>query len=539
MANAALKNVGTRRTGTPQTKRAREDQIKNDAGGYVFQLSDLDAFKRFLIFGSEKNFYSAAEKQAQFSADLTKKLIAAGKSREVVDTIVSISTEGRAAKQQPGLFALAVASSFGTDEDKSYALSKVPAVARTASTLFTFVAYLDGFRGFGRGVRRALAGWYEQRDLDKLAYQIVKYKERDGFSHKRIIDLSHPSRSKSDEQFSALMDYARERKVDEAQLPHIVLGVEAAKTASEKDLPRIIQDFGLSWEMIPTEALTKKATWEALLNGGSLPLGALIRQLSRLTKVGVIKPLSTDSKAIAERIVDEEQLRRARIHPLNLLIASRAYARGYATRGGRANYDDRWTPDNSILEALDTAFYKSFKFVEPTGKRYFQAVDISGSMSTEIGGGGFGAGLGITAREAALVLSMVTERTEPMTFLAGFNHTLTPFTLGKNTRLDQIREPSWSGGNTDAAAPMLYALANQIEADVFTVYTDNQTWAGSMQPFEALRKYRRETGIDAKLIVLGMTVNNFSIADPRDPGMLDIAGFDTNVPQVMNEFVRG
>lgn len=539
MANAALKNVGTRRTGTPQTQKAREDQVRNNAGGYVFEITDLDAFKRFLMFGSEKNFYRSAEKQAQYSADLAKKLISAGKSQELVDLIVEVSTEGRAAKQQPGLFGLAVASSFGTDWEKAYALSKVSAVARTASTLFTFVAYLDSFRGFGRGVRRAVAGWYEGKELDKLAYQIAKYKERDGFSHKRLIDLSHPSRSKTDEGFSALIDYAREGKFDKQHVPSIIVGVETAKTADPKVLPDVIRDYGLSWEMVPTEALKEKAVWEAFLSGGSLPLGALVRNLSRLTKVGLIRPLSTDTQEIAARITDEEQIRRARIHPLNLLIAARAYARGSSTKADGYTLKDTWTPDRDILAALDEAFYKSFKFVEPTGKRYFQAIDISGSMSSQIGGTGYANGLGITAREAALVLSMVTERIEPMTFLAGFNRTMTPFTLGKNTRLDQIRQPSWSGGSTDCAAPMLYALENNIEADVFTIYTDNETWAGRVQPFEALQRYRNKTGIDAKLIVLGMTVSSFTIADPRDPGMLDIAGFDTNVPAIISEFARG
>jgi 60 kDa SS-A/Ro ribonucleoprotein len=30
--------------------------------------------------------------------------------------------------------------------------------------------------------------------------------------------------------------------------------------------------------------------------------------------------------------------------------------------------------------------------------------------------------------------------------------------------------------------------------------------------------------------------NGFSIADPRDPGMLDVVGFDTATPQVLSEF---
>lgn len=47
---------------------------------------------------------------------------------------------------------------------------------------------------------------------------------------------------------------------------------------------------------------------------------------------------------------------------------------------------------------------------------------------------------------------------------------------------------------------------------------------------EALRDYRRASGIDARLAVVGMVSNGFSIADPADGGMLDVVAFDTATP---------
>jgi 60 kDa SS-A/Ro ribonucleoprotein len=86
---------------------------------------------------------------------------------------------------------------------------------------------------------------------------------------------------------------------------------------------------------------------------------------------------------------------------------------------------------------------------------------------------------------------------------------------------------------------MLYATANKIEADVFVVYTDSETWAGKVHPVQALKEYRQKMGIPAKLIVCGMVANNFTIADPTDSGMLDVVGFDTSAPSVMADFARG
>jgi 60 kDa SS-A/Ro ribonucleoprotein len=59
------------------------------------------------------------------------------------------------------------------------------------------------------------------------------------------------------------------------------------------------------------------------------------------------------------------------------------------------------------------------------------------------------------------------------------------------------------------------------------IYTDSETWAGHIHPIQALRDYRHASGIDARLVVVGMVSHGFSIADSADSGMLDVVGFDT------------
>jgi 60 kDa SS-A/Ro ribonucleoprotein len=71
------------------------------------------------------------------------------------------------------------------------------------------------------------------------------------------------------------------------------------------------------------------------------------------------------------------------------------------------------------------------------------------------------------------------------------------------------------------------------------IYTDSETWAGDVHPTQALHDYRRASGIDARLDVVGMVSNGFSIADPADPGMLDVVGFDAVTPQLISDFARG
>ena len=47
------------------------------------------------------------------------------------------------------------------------------------------------------------------------------------------------------------------------------------------------------------------------------------------------------------------------------------------------------------------------------------------------------------------------------------------------------------------------------------------------------------SGMDARRVVVGMVSNGFAIADPADPGMLDVVGFDTATPQLIADFDRG
>jgi len=120
-------------------------------------------------------------------------------------------------------------------------------------------------------------------------------------------------------------------------------------------------------------------------------------------------------------------------------------------------------------------------------------------------------------------------------------HIMVPVSLSPRQRLDDVISTMAAirMGGTDCALPMIHALEKKIPVDTFVVYTDSETWYGQIHPKQALDQYRQKMGIPAKLVVVGMEGNNFTIADPNDAGMLDVVGFNTAVPTVLNEFSRG
>jgi 60 kDa SS-A/Ro ribonucleoprotein len=224
----------------------------------------------------------------------------------------------------------------------------------------------------------------------------------------------------------------------------------------------------------------------------------------------------------------------------------KTYALGRGIKGSLT-----WTAERAIVDALDDAFYKTFQHVEPTGKNYYLALDVSGSMTAHM------SGTAVSCREASAAMAMVTARTEKNWTCSGFTSSgfargiyggqwgggtegLTPISISPRQRLDDICASidKMPMGGTDCALPMLHATREKIPVDVFVVYTDNETWAGAVHPFQALREYRQKMGRNAKLVVVGMTATGFSIADPSDPGMLDVVGFDTATPAALAEFVK-
>jgi len=135
-------------------------------------------------------------------------------------------------------------------------------------------------------------------------------------------------------------------------------------------------------------------------------------------------------------------------------------------------------------------------------------------------------------------MAMATLRTEPLAMTMGFSQGIVPLKLRADERLSQVlkKVDRLPMGGTDCALPMRWATEHRVEVDTFVVYTDNETWFGKVHPAKALERYRQALGIDAKLVVVGMVANEFSIADPRDGGMLDVVGFDTAAPRLLTEF---
>jgi 60 kDa SS-A/Ro ribonucleoprotein len=519
---------------TAQNQQADGRQVPNSAGGFTFTLDDEARLRRFLFLGTDGGTYYVSQQDlTKGNAEVVLRM-AAGRGADVVRIVREVSLAGRAPKQNATLFTLAAVTALGDDAARRDALDAVSVVVRTGTHLFLFARYVEQFRGWGRGLRRAVGSWYTDKSATDLAYQVAKYGQREGWSHRDLLRLAHPATQ--DPAMRAVFDYACGRPdFDSPDLPGLLTAVRALETATPAETVALIGEHPISWEMLPDRLVTDKTVWDALLAKG-LPITALIRQLPRITNLGLARHPN-----VAARLTDEGLLTKGRVHPASVLIAMRTYAAGRGVRGAQT-----WTPDRVVLDALDAAFYASFGTIEATGKRILLALDVSGSMMAPIGG------LPITAREAVAAMAMATARTETGYEIVGFtggstghdwrrNTTLTPLTISPRQRMDDVLRATTGlpFGATDCALPYLWAAEQGKDFDAVVVYTDSETWAGATHPHQALATYRQRVGHDVKSIVVGTTSTGFSIADPADTSSLDVVGFDSAVPNLISDFVRG
>lgn len=455
-------------------------------------------------------------------------------------------------------------------------------------------------KGFGRAVKREISNWTLHQSAADLAYQITKYMSREGWSFKNILQCTHICTKTGDDRVfeprKAGAKTSSKPKVNQHNVPptemdlvlrYAVNGFEsmemlAKKAGLEQDgsvytylkavhdakhciadnktaLIALVYQHKLTREQVPTWALTETDILTALLLNTektrvTMPLTALLRNLGNMTAHLVFAETST-LQLVLNHLLNPVIIKNAHIHPVSVLMAWFTYRSGAGHKG-----HNRWVPENTLVKTLEEMFYLSFKNVAPTGKRICFLIDCSGSMT--------GPSLceGVTNAEAAALLAMIFARSETdnehspshsfylftsikkdyvgRTYYTGCgsNTGLTDVSdvidanAPLNTVLKTVQSSDW--GTTDISMGILDALKYKRKYDAFVVITDNDVNSG-IKPSEAMQQYRVGMKMPtAKLAVFATKGSDVTIADPMDIHMLDMCGFDSHGPKILQEFIR-
>lgn len=525
--------------------------MTNSAGGKSYVLSDMRRLARFCVLGSASTCYARDHDNQRELTHLMNKILNQGGGQEAIAILASISTDGLAHKQRTTLYALAACAFWGDTNVRPALDDSFGKIVRTPTHLFEYldlystIAASDTSRGkgWGRWHRKLIAKWYEchkNGHARDAAQSLTKINKRHNWSHSDALGLCH-ARPQSN-AFQLLYHFvSRKGRImpapndgvedgDTVITRDFLMAVSFAKslTSSDSDtMVRLIERHRLVHEHVPSTLQRDAKVWQALFK--HMPLHALIRNLGRLSSMGVFNDEQGNfTRKVCARLQDAEKLRSARVHPVAALLALAAY------QGGQSpSY--KWIPVTPIVDALQESFNLAFRAVEPSGKRFLLGLDVSGSMTVPMD-------CGISCREGAAAMALVTATTEPHCTTMCFADTFAPFPITPKSTLTEVTQRMHNAqfGPTDCAKPMQYAIEHSLKIDVFVVYTDSETYYGDEHPTNALHRYRAVSGIsDAKLIVVGMVSNGFTIADPADPNTLDVIGFDSSTPSKISAFAAG
>ena len=517
-------------------------EVYNSSGHVAFQISDIDQVKRFLSLGSDNGTYYIAERDlVALNVQSIQRVLDSEKDRcKLLDMIEDYAKNAKCKKQEPLVYLLACCCTYKIDDVdvldfRSNAYNLVSTVCFIPTTLFMFINYCKqickanhGSSGWNNLHKRAISKWYKDKHPSSLAYQVTKYKDRCGYSHKDVFRLAHVKPDTLEQEW--LFKYITKgyESVCQENMISVVAGFvreyEVIKNSTdEQAVIAAICKWKFAREHIPSVMLKHAAIWAALLP--HMPDIAMLRNLNKMTICGLFQD-DGYVNMIEKRILGIRDM-----HPMHLLIALRMYSKGSGHRGSLS-----WAPNSQIVKALDSQFYKLFDKTRPTGKRICVAMDVSASM---LSAHALGSEC-MSCAEACCALAMVMKASDPHVDVMGFSSGFVPLQIDptESIEINLRRISSLPFQSTDISLPFRYSLTHGLDYDAFIVLTDNET-TFTTKPIDELRKYRTVMKIPScKLVVVAMASNNFTIADPNDRNMLDVCGFDSSVPDVINEFIR-
>lgn len=484
------------------------DKIINDAGGYVFEATDNDKLMRFLVIGTNDSFYRSGEFNSKKYYDYVLDMVS--NNEDVVFDAVNKVVSGNLAKSKtPTIFTIAVLMNYAKDKAKARELASQ--YIKTSTDLFSWIDFVKNTKssygsGMGRAKRRVIQEFYDMSD-DSLAYQMVKYRSREGWSHKDVMRVGHPFlKNKELAQFALGNDF----NVNE--VPSIVQGFTKMSSAKNiEDVLDILDEYkNLPWETVPTEFLKEFDVWNKLLENNAIPQVAMVRKLKVFIDNRFFHKSATFRREVESKIVDGAKNRP--LHPMNYFLAF-----------SNLTYNVLNVP-TSTLDALEEAFELSFKSVPSLGEKMKICVDVSGSMVWN------------NSHIQALAAGLVLLKQEPSSEFYTFSDSESKSNITPSTSIQDALKSKFNSAGTNIGSVIKGAIDDNKFYDSFVILTDSDVNYGHRVD-NLINQYREKVNPNAKIITIAQVTNEFSLTSGDDDKSLNIAGIRPDSIQAVNYFI--
>jgi 60 kDa SS-A/Ro ribonucleoprotein len=520
---------------TPQTKPipGREtEMVQGRSGGYMFQTDLWQMLRRCLLIGTaQPTYYAGKEELTDDFVAVLKQAIQENPARAAQEIVYA--SDGRAIKNSAPLFALVLLSMEAQPEAKTAFRDIFPEVVRTGSHFYEWLSYTKQLRGMGKIVKDAGRSWLSRSDVRGLAYQLLKYQQRNGYKHRDTLRLFHLKPPTSDHQdlFNWVVKGWDELPTETPEGVMAQIWWWEWLKRHPDQTAKAIQEGRLTHEMAAPIGHMNQEAWQLIFAG--MPIGAMLRNLGSLTELGV---LQADALANLERVESvlnsKDHLRKGRIHPIDALKALKTYQSG----GKLGRSQKTWEPVPRIVDILERTVTLTFEVIEPTNKVFMHAVDVSGSMSMYSV-----PSMNLTCCEIATAMALVTAKAEKNYMVRGFADNFKDLGISRSDTFSSAlaKASNQNFGATDASVAYDWMIKHKFKADIICFWTDSESWAGKEHPSQALARYRKQVNPTAKAVYVTLTPYSITLADPKDPNSWDMGGFDPGTPKVIQMLATG
>lgn len=368
-------------------------------------------------------------------------------------------------------------------------------------------------KSLGSRPKALVANWLNSASVDSL----LKASVGQSPSLADVIKMVHPK--PRDAERAALFAYLIGRPCDVAALPEIVRAYEAFKRDPTGEAPDV------PFQML-TQLTLSREQWSALAKRGGWQMVRI--NLNTFARHGVFE-VSGMSALIAGRLGDGKEIRKARVLPYQLLIASLM-----------AGEEIPHVVKKALAKALEIAIAN----VPALNQRIVVCPDVSGSMASAVTGYRKGATSKVRCIDVAALVAAAFLRRNPATRVLPFESRVVNIDLSAEDEVltNAVKLASIGGGGTNCSAPLAQLNAERAKVDLVVFVSDNQSWVDAARSGDTglMREWAqlKARNPKAKLVCIDLQPYGTTQAVERTD-VLNVGGFSDAVFQVVADFATG
>jgi 60 kDa SS-A/Ro ribonucleoprotein len=485
----------------------------NEEGAPAYALSAKHALAQYAATGClSHTFYASADEQLAKVLELCAEV-----EPEFIAKTALFCRERGFMKDMPALLCAVLAV-----RDRALLADVFPRVIDNGRMLRNFVQIVRsgvvGRKSLGTAPKRLVREWFEKRSAEAIFKASVGQTP----SLADILKMVHPKPASA--ELEALYGYLIGREHKREALPEVVRRFEAFKAGERARVPDVPFQLLTPLELGQAEwtAIARRAPWQVTR-----------MNLNTFARHGVFE-VEGMAELIAERLRDEQAVRRARVFPYQLMTAF-------------VSMDNR--VPNVVREALQDAMEIATECVPEIAGKVYVFPDISGSMHSPVTGVRRGSTSVVRCLDVATLVAATVLRKNPTAEIIPFETDVVEVRLNPRDSVmtNAGKLASLPGGGTNCSAPLRYLNKHRMKGDLLIYVSDNESWIDAPHygrlgggATETMKEWAQFRKLSPQARMVCIDIQPYATVQAKESAdILNVGGFSDSVFSLIAEFAEG